>query len=49
MKNSYPSKQSRRHAKRKSYFKKYRATRQPSKQDIKQINKQGGSNDYPTA
>ena len=49
MKNSYPSKQSRRHAKRKSYFKKYRATRQPSKQDRKEISRQGGSNDYPTA
>ena len=49
MKNSYPSKQSRKYAKRKSYFKKYRATRQPSKQDIKQINKQGGNDDYPTA
>ncbi|WP_372886104.1 hypothetical protein [Psychrobacter sp.] len=48
MKNSYPSKQSRRHAKRKSYFKKYRATRQPSKQDVKQISKQGGSDDYHT-
>jgi len=47
---TYPQpKQSRRHAKRKSYFKKYRATRQPSKQDLKQINKQGGSDDYPTA
>lgn len=49
MKNSYPSKQSRRHAKRKSYYKKYRATRQPSKQDLKQISRQGGSNDYHTA
>lgn len=49
MKNSYPSKQSRRHAKRKSYFKKYRATRQPSKQDLKQISRQGGINDYHIA
>lgn len=48
MKNSYPSKQSRRHAKRKSYFKKYRASRQPSKKNLKKINKHGGSDDYRT-
>ena len=49
MKNSYISKQSCRHAKHKIYFKKYRATRQSSKQDLEQIKKQGGSDDYPTA
>lgn len=49
MKTHPQPKQSRRHAKRKSYYKRYRSTRQPSKQDLKQISRQGGINDYHIA
>ena len=49
MKTFPQPKRNRGHAKRKNHYQKYRSTRQPSKQDLKQINKQGGSDDYPTA